>query len=285
VASSVAGRPPKRGYRVRRFFRRWAIILGGGYLVICLVMWLIENRLVFFPTPASEAWNEPPVAEIEDVAFTSPAGTKIHGWWLPAESNAPVVLFFPGNAGNLSGRGQTIVRLRDRLGTSVLIIDYPGYGKSEGSPSEPACYDAAEAAVRWLRDVKQIPPERVIFYGESIGGGVGIEMATRYPCRALVLLKAFTSLPAAAKRHYPWLPVNWLMRNRFDNLSKLPGIHCPVFVLGADADRVVPFEHAETLFRIANEPKQLFRDEGSDHNDPLPDSLWPELRAFLDKLP
>jgi uncharacterized protein len=284
VASSVAGGPHKRGHRVRRFLRRWAIVLGGGYMVICLVMWIIENRLVYFPTPATEAWNEPPVAEIEDVAITSPVGTKIHGWWLPAEPNAPVVLLFPGNAGNLSGRGQTIVRLRERLGTSVLIIDYPGYGKSEGSPNEPALYDAAEAAIRWLRDVRQIPLERAILYGESIGGGVAIEMATRYPFRAVVLVKAFASLPAVAKRHYPWLPVNWLMRNRFDNLSKLPGIHCPVFVLGADADSVVPFEHAEALFRTANEPKQFFRDDGSDHNDPLPDELWPVLRSFLDKL-
>lgn len=247
-------------------------------------MWLIENRLVYLPTSAAQAWSEPPSSDVEDISFASPNGTKLHGWWLPGESNAPALLLFSGNAGNLSGRGQTIVRLRERLDVSVFIFDYPGYGKSEGSPSEPACYDAAEGAIRWLRDTKQIPPNRMIFYGESIGGGVAIEMATRHPCRAIVLIKTFTSLPAAAKGHYPWLPVNWLMSNRYDNLSKLPGIRCPVFVLGADADQVVPFEHAETLFRIANEPKQFFRDSGSDHNDPLPDSLWPVLRAFLDSI-
>ena len=128
---------------------------------------------------------------------------------------------------------------------------------------------------------KEWRSERVILYGESLGGGVATEMATRHTCRALVLVKSFTSLPAAAKCHYPWLPCHWLMSNRFNNLAKLPEVHCPVFVLGATADRVVPYEHAEALYKAANEPKHLFRDVGSDHNDPLPDSVWDELRAFL----
>ena len=135
--------------------------------------------------------------------------------------------------------------------------------------------------MRWLKDEKHVPSERVILYGESLGGGVATEMASRYPCRALVLVKTFTSLPATAKRHYPWLPVYWLMSNRFDNLAKMPSIHCPIFIAGATADRVVPFEQSETLFHAANEPKQFFRDEGADHNDPLPDDFWDELREFL----
>ena len=108
------------------------------------------------------------------------------------------------------------------------------------------------------------------------------ELATRYPCRGVVLVKSFTSLPATAKKHYPWLPVHWLMSNRFDSLTKLPSIRCPVFVAGATADSVVPFEQSETLFQAANEPKQFFRDEGSNHNDPLPEKFWDELKAFLE---
>ena len=172
-----------------------------------------------------------------------------------------MLLLFPGNAGNLSGRGASIVKIAELLGTSVLIFDYPGYGKSEGKPNEAGCYDAAEAAIRWLKNEKQIPTERVIFYGESLGGGVATEMASRHPCRALILVKTFTSLPATAKRHYPWLPVHWLMSNRFDNVAKLPAIHCPVFIASATADQVVPFEQGEVLFQTANEPKHFFRDE------------------------
>jgi pimeloyl-ACP methyl ester carboxylesterase len=244
-------------------------------------MWLIENRLVFYPTPASEWWNDAPEPAIQDVFYGSPAGSKIHAWYLPARSESPVLVLFPGNAGNLSGRGQTLVRIRERLGTSVLIFDYPGYGKSEGKPNEERCYDAAEGAIRWLRAEKAAPAGQLILYGESLGGGVATEMARRHSCRALVLVKTFTLLPAAAKRHYPWLPCHWLMSNRFDNLSKLPEIHAPVFIASATQDRVVPYEHGERLLQAANEPKQFFRDAGSDHNDPLPDEFWDALKAFL----
>lgn len=281
MAVSAAGPPRKRSFRA--FLFRWIRFLVGGYLVVCLVMWLLENRLVFFPVLASEAWNEPPDAAIQDVFLTSPGGSKIHAWYLPAQSSEPVLVLFPGNAGNLSGRGESIVKIRERLGTSVLIFDYPGYGKSEGNPNEERCYDAAEGALGWLREEKAVPTERTILYGESLGGGVATEMARRYPCRALVLVKAFSSLPAVAKCHYPWLPCHWLMSNRFDNLSKLTEIHAPVFVASATADRVVPYEQGEILFRTANEPKQFLRDEGSDHNDPLPDQFWDELKTFLTK--
>jgi fermentation-respiration switch protein FrsA (DUF1100 family) len=250
-------------------------------VVICLVMRLLENRLVFYPVAATELWNNPPDPAIQDVYLTSPEVRKLHAWWLPAGPDAPALLVCSGNAGNLSGRGQTLLKMADRLGTAVLIFDYPGYGKSEGSPNEPNCYDAGEAAVRWLRDEKQVPPDRVILYGESLGGGVATELAVRHACRALVLVKTFTSLPAAAKRHYPWLPVHWLMSNRFDNLSKIGGVRCPVFVASATADGVVPFAHGEEVFAAAHEPKHFFRDEGSDHNDPLPDAFWDELRDFL----
>jgi uncharacterized protein len=281
VAASAAGPPSRRS--ARAFLRRWLRYLVVGYLVVCLVMWLLENRLVFYPTAASVAWNEPPDASIQDVYVTSSGGSKIHAWYLPAQPADAVLVLFPGNAGNLSGRGESLVKIRERLGTSVLIFDYPGYGKSEGKPNEERCYDAAEAALGWLRDEKAVPTERMILYGESLGGGVATEMARRHPCRALVLVKTFTLLPAVAKRHYPWLPCHWLMSNRFDNLSKLPEVHAPVFVASATADRVVPYEHGELLFRAANEPKHFFRAEGSDHNDPLSDEFWDALKGFLNK--
>ena len=145
-----AARPPrKRSFRF--FVRRWTVFLVGGYLVVCLVMWLIENRLVFYPTPASVAWNDPPDATILELSVMSPAGARIHAWFLPGDPKADVVILFPGNAGNLSGRGLSLVKIQERLGTPVLIFDYPGYGKSEGKPNEARCYDAAEGAIAWLR--------------------------------------------------------------------------------------------------------------------------------------
>ena len=279
--ASAAGPPCKRTRWASA--RRWAVFLVAVYLGVCLVMWLIENRLVYFPTPATAAWNPPPDTAIRDVYYTPPAGGRTHAWFLPGDPAAPVLVIFPGNAGNLSGRGTSLVKIRERLGTSVLIFDYPGYGRSEGKPNEAGCYAAAEGAIGWLRDELKVPSGRLIYFGESLGGGVATEMAARHPCRALVLVKTFTSLPAAAQFHYPWLPCNWLMSNRFDNLSRLPAIDAPVFVASATRDSVVPYEHGERLFAAANEPKHFFRDEGSDHNDPLPDAFWDEFKAFLDR--
>jgi fermentation-respiration switch protein FrsA (DUF1100 family) len=283
VGSSAVEAPrPRR--RLRSIVVRWALRLLICYLGVCLVMWLLENRLVFYPVAATALWNDPPDARIEDVYITSPEGRKIHAWWLPREPGDPVLVLSPGNAGNLSGRGNTLVKITERLNVSALIFDYPGYGKSEGKPNEPNCYDAGEAAIRWLRDEKQVPPERVALYGESLGGGVATELATRYPVRALILVKTFTSLPAAAKTHYPWLPVHWLMSNRFDSLSKIGTVHCPVFVASATNDRIVPFAQGEALFAAANGSKRFFRDEGSDHNDQLPDEFWDALHDFLHNL-
>ncbi|HVK10938.1 MAG TPA: alpha/beta fold hydrolase [Gemmataceae bacterium] len=261
--------------------KRWALLVTFGYLTLVVLMWFLENQLVFHPTTAAQNWEPAPSTAIRDVTFASPAGVPVHGWWLPRAAEAPVLVVFHGNGGNLSHRGRTMLDASDRLGVSVLIFDYPGYGKTPGKPNEAACYDTAEGAVRWLRDEKGVPPERCIFYGESLGGGVAAEMAARYPCRALVLVKSFTSLPAAAKYHYPWLPVGWLMSNRFDTAAKLGRLTCPVAVLGATADRVVPFRQSQDLFAIANEPKWFFTAEGTDHNDALPEAFWGELRGFL----
>src|SRR5262249_10302163 len=138
----AAGRLPER--RGRRFVRRWLVRFVGGYLVVVFIMWLLENKLVFLPTKAADGWNPPPEAAIKYVYPTSPAGRKIHAWHLPGEPDSPVLLVFPGNGGNLSGRSSTLLDARQWLGVPAMVFDYPGYGKSEGSPNEENCYDAAE---------------------------------------------------------------------------------------------------------------------------------------------
>jgi uncharacterized protein len=260
----------------------WCRRLFVLYLTVVLLMWWFENKLVYYPVKAADGWQDPPVAEMEEVDFPTADGTRIHAWWLPHPNATRTLLVFHGNAGNLSDRGPTVARISELFGMNVMIFDYPGFGKSEGSPNEERCYASAEAAIRWLKQAKQIAPEQTVFYAESIGGGVAIEMATRYPCRNLVLVKTFTRLPLVAKKRYPWLPVDWLMSNRYDNLSKIGRVTCPVLIASATADRLIPYEMGEQLFAAANEPKQFYRDEGHDHNDRMPDDFWPTLKAFLD---
>src|SRR5262249_20051937 len=158
--------------------------------------------------------------------------------------------------GNLSHRGALMAALRSHLGRSVLAYDYPGYGKSDGEPTEPGCYAAGEAAYRWLTDERKVPANRILLLGESLGGGVAVELASRFDHEALVLVFSFTSLPAAARCHYPWLPCGLLMSNRYDNLSKIGRCHRPVFITHGTADEIVPFRQGEELFAAANEPKR-----------------------------
>src|SRR5205823_4469722 len=151
-------------------------------------------------------------------------------------------LYFHGNGGNLSWWGDSLHVLSDKLGESVLIVDYPGYGKSQGQPSEAGCCAAADAAYEWLTAVKKIAGEQVLIFGESLGGGVAVDLASRKAHRGLVLIKTFTSLPDVGQRIHPYFPIRLLMRNRFDSLSKIALCTRPTFVTHGDADGLVPFD-------------------------------------------
>lgn len=271
---------PRRSWpsRIGRFVLRWTVF----YLGIVLVMWLLERKLAFRPTLAADGWEAPVAAGTQDVSFPSADGTTIHAWWLPGPSpEAGALLLANGNGGNLSHRGELADHLHRRLGCGVMLFDYPGYGKNAGSPSEQGCYAAGEAAFQWLTTEAKVPANRVILMGESLGGGTAVELATRHDHRALVLLYTFTSLPAAAKYHYPFLPTHTVMRTRFDNLSKLPRCTRPVFVAHGTADRIVPFAHGEALYAAANGPKEFFWVEGAGHSTAVGVMMADPLAKFL----
>ena len=275
--------PHGRWRRVRRLVLRPLLLAGALYLVVVAVFLALETSLVFQPSSPAASWLAPADPDTQDIWFTDETGVKLHGWWLPpARADAGAVLVAHGNGGNVSHRGRLAAELRKTLGLGVLLVEYPGYGKSEGRPSEAGCYAAGEAAYRWLTDEAKVPPGRIVLMGESLGGGVAVELATRHDHRALVLVFTFTSLPAAAKYHYPWLPTHTLMRTRFDNLAKLPRCRRPVFVAHGTADEVIPFRHGEALFAAAHEPKQFLRLDGFTHNILLGDAFYDPLRRFLE---
>ena len=167
------------------------------------------------------------------------------------------------------------------LGESVLIFDYPGYGKSDGTPSEAGCYAAADAAYQWLTHEGGVPAGRVLLYGESLGGAVAVDLASRQPHAALVLVRTFTSLPDVADYQMPLFPGFLLMHNRFDSLAKLGQCRRPVFIAQADADALIPVRHGEALRRACAAPVELHVLRGLGHNDPLPTDFYPDLRTFL----
>lgn len=266
---------------VRRHWWSWLVALAVIYIGILIVLLALENRFVYQPIPANRHWVEPPDSAIQDVELSLATGERIHAWWWPRPGAIGAVLYCHGNAGNLSHRAATLRRFAEALDSSAMIFDYPGYGKSTGLPTEANCYAAAAAAWTWLTSEQKIPGERITLVGASLGGAVATDLARDYRCRALVLVKAFTSIPDMAGSRFPWLPARYFVRHRYDNLAKLPLIRCPVFITHGTADRVVPFTHAERLFAAANEPKEMVPLPGNDHNDALPDELFVRLRRFV----
>jgi len=224
----------------------------------------------------------------EEVALAAEDGTRLHGWFIPS-SRGPlaarklVVLLCHGNAGTISDRVLK-ASLLHRLGLSVLLFDYRGYGRSAGSPSEKGTYQDAEAAWRWLA-AKGFAPQRIVLYGESLGNGVAVETALRHPPRALILESAFTSIADMGKVVYPWLPVRLIARTRYDNLAKIGSVRAPVLVLHSREDRIVPFRMGRALFAAAPEPKEFFELTGS-HDEGFLDAgpAYPaRIRAFLER--
>jgi fermentation-respiration switch protein FrsA (DUF1100 family) len=288
VAMSSARSPigPSRARTLQRKVRMLALFVVGLYAVVLFFMWAFENRVVYPRSTAADHWENPPDPAIVDVTFLATDGNTIHGWYLPQPESKDVFLICHGNGGNLSMRGNSLLRFRELLGCNVLIFDYPGYGKSMGKhPSEAGCYASADAAIQWLNDAKGIRPEHVILLGDSLGGGVAVDAATRQPVRALILSKTFTSAPAAAKRKFFWLPVDWLMSNRFDNLVKMPRLLCPVLIASATDDAVVRFEMGKELFDAAPEPKELMALKGEGHNDRLTAEFLSAIRRFVQSHP
>jgi fermentation-respiration switch protein FrsA (DUF1100 family) len=265
--------------------RRWLGYLTLGYLGILIVILALESWFIYRPVSAAQSWIEPTDPAIRDVYFDLPTGERIHAFWRLRPGAKRGVLYCHGNAGNVSHRAGGLARWADTLDSSVLMFDYPGFGRSTGSPSERSCYAAGEAAWTWLTGEQRIAPEDVTLIGASLGGAVATDLAREHGCRALVLIKAFTSIPDMAYSRFPWLPARYFVRHRFDNLSKLPFVRRPTFVVHGTADRVVPFVHGERLFAAANEPKEFFAIPDNDHNDKLPDEMFDRLRQFVETHP
>lgn len=268
--------------RRRSRWRRLLIIAVLGYLGIIIVLLALERKFIFIPTPARRDWREPPDARIVDLELPTSAGDRVHAWWLPNPGANLTVLYSHGNAGNLSHRGNSIIRWAQELNASVLIYDYPGYGRSTGKPDETSCYAAADAGWNWLTTTQGRNEADIVLVGASLGGAMATHLAENRDCRALILIKAFSSIPDMASHRFPWLPVRYLVRSQFDSVAKLPNCRSPVFLVHGTNDGIVPYACAERLLAAAPEPKELLTLDGNDHNDALPGEFFPRLRTFLE---
>lgn len=255
-----------------------------AYLGVVILLSVFERSLIFFPMkhPAG-AWElQPPAAE--DVFFTAGDGTRLHGWYAAQDDPSAVILFAHGNAGNITHRADVLERLHRDLHCTVLVFDYRGYGKSEGSPSEAGVLADGRAARDWLAERAGTAPEDLVLMGRSLGTAVAVDLAAAGGACGLVLYSAFPSMPEVAARHYPWLPVRWLMRTRFDSVSKIRRYHGPLLQVHGDDDEIITADLGRQLFEAAPTQDKRWLTVPGGHNDPPPEIFYSRLRGFLSSL-
>ena len=224
-------------------------IVAGLYGCATALVWVFQDRLLYLPNVPSRSLDATPAnvgLAYDTVDLVTPDGVRLHGWFVPAGPDAPVILRFHGNAGNISHRVGNI-RLFNELGLSVMAIDYRGYGLSEGKPDEPGTYIDGLAAFDWVVRERGVPADRIVVAGRSLGAAVAIHVAANRRCAALVSESAFTSVPDVAAEHYRFLPVRLLSRIRYDNLAAITGVEAPLLLFHSRDDEVVPYAHAQRL--------------------------------------
>jgi uncharacterized protein len=244
----------------------WLILLVGGiYLAMGLFLYIFQGKLIFYPTRILIYQPDAAGLDYEDVWLQTPDGERLHGWFVPRENSRGTLLFFHGNAGNISGRIESI-RQFHQLGLDVFIVDYRGYGKSTGRPHEKGLYTDALAAYDYLTQERGIPACSLIIFGRSLGGSVAAYLASERPAAGLALESTFTSVPDVASGYYPVYPVGLLTRYKLPTVDYLRTFEGPVLIAHSPADELISYRFGRELYDAANGPKQFLEMRGG-HND------------------
>ena len=240
-------------------------VVGIMYGVFCIYLYLMQGRMIFYPVRKLAARPTDIGLQYESVSLTTGDGVKLHGWFVPVRDEKGALLFFHGNAGNISHRLDSLKIFHD-LDLATLIIDYRGYGESQGTISEKGTYLDAEAGWDYLTEIKGIPPRKIIVFGRSLGAAIAAHIAGRKKPAGLILESAFTSVPDMGARMYPYMPVRLLSRYKYDTRKALQSVTCPVLVVHSPHDDIIPYENGLQLYESARQPKRFLEIRG-DHNE------------------
>jgi len=241
-------------------------IIAVGYVVICALMFGYQRKLMYLPYVGIDAPGAYGLVDFTSLSIQTSDNVHIQAWYKEAKRDYPTIIYFHGNAGNLAHRAQYFSLLRD-AGFGILGVDYRGYGASEGTPSEEGFYKDGRAVIDYAQKELALPANKIIIYGESIGTGVAVQMATEYKLAALILQSPFLSMASAASYHYPWLPVNLLLMDRFDSQSKMANVHSPLLLFHGENDGIVPITDGKELFIRGNESKKSIYFPDTGHNN------------------
>jgi fermentation-respiration switch protein FrsA (DUF1100 family) len=225
----------------------------------------VQDHLLYFPDKSRPDPARVGVAELREVSFETADGVALRSWWLPSRAGQPAIAYFHGNGGNVGHRAECLRRFAS-AGLGVLMVEYRGYGGNPGRPSEEGLYADARAALDFL-ERNGVARDRVVLYGESLGSGVAVRMASERPPGALILEAPYTSLFEAAIEHYPAWLVRLIQRDRYDSLSLIGTIRAPLLVLQGERDEVIPVALGRKLFAAGNQPKEAWFAPSGHHND------------------
>lgn len=251
------------------------VLVAISYLSACLYLFLQQTRFIFFPSPVIQTTPEFFNLSYQEVWLPVRAGNttveRMHGWWMSAaQSDAKVLLYFHGNGTNIGANVDRAHRFH-QLGFSVLLMDYRGYGRSEGGfPTEARVYQDAAGIWDYLVKERQIKPSQIFLYGHSLGGAIAINLAVQHPEAAgLIVESSFTSIREIVTHQgrFWMFPVDLILHQRFDSIGKVRSLQVPVLFIHGTADRMVPAAMSQQLFAAAPEPKQLLLFPGAGHND------------------
>lgn len=244
-------------------------LVASFYLVFVGALFFFQRNLLYYPDDSVPSPVASGVPEMSPVTAETGDGLALRSWYRAAEEGRPTVVFFHGNAGNIGSRGFKVRSYLD-AGFGVLLVGYRGYGGNPGSPTEQGLYADGRAALEFL-DGEGVAARLWVLYGESLGSGVAVRMAAERastdPVGALVLEAPFSSIVDVASHHYPYVPVGWLIKDRFDSAAVIADVRAPVLIVHGREDRTIPMKFGARLFEAAVEPKESHWLEGADHNN------------------
>ena len=259
---------------------KFIFVFAACYVLLVVVVYFMQSRMLYLPGVSGRTLTVTPAdvgMDYQDVFIETTDGVTLHGWFVAGRSSQ-VLLFFHGNAGNISHRLDSIRQFQD-LGLSVLIVDYRGYGQSEGRTTEKGIYRDADAAWQYLIEDRGIFASDILVFGRSLGASVAARLAAQQQPLGLIVESSFTSVPDIAQDLYPWLPVRWLSRLSHATREYVRDVKCPILVVHSRDDEIIPFRHGEAIFASANEPRTLLAIRGT-HND----AFLTDARAYISGL-
>ena len=257
---------------------KFILVAVASYGVLIAVVYFMQARMLYLPNVPGRTLTMTPIdvgMDYDDVSIETADGVTLHGWFIVGRSSQ-VLLFFHGNAGNISHRLDSIRQFQN-LGLAVFIIDYRGYGQSGGRTTETGIYLDADAAWRYLTEDRGIATSDIVIFGRSLGASAASRLAAQHQPLALIVESSFTSIPDIAQELYPWLPARWLSRFSHATRDYVRDVRCPVMVAHSRDDEIIPFHHGEAIFASANEPRTLLALRGT-HND----AFLRDERAYIE---